>query len=108
MASITDAQALYLDQKEAYLDQFIDHNDDYQLFISSYIHGHFSVVAAKLASTVAQVSPSEHEQADSDWFSHAFEQQLRQDIESAIANNELSVKDAQAVKRMLSAMFNAH
>jgi len=40
MYEYNDAQAKYLDEKETYLDKFIDESDDEALFLSRYIHGH--------------------------------------------------------------------
>jgi hypothetical protein len=44
-----DEQEVFLDQKEVFLDSYIDKDDEHLLFVSSYIHGHFSVVAANLS-----------------------------------------------------------
>jgi len=96
MYEYNDAQAKYLDEKEAYLDKFIDESDDEALFLSSYIHGHFSVTAAKLS----QINFD-----DITTFAAHFKKVLCEDIELAIQKNELSTNDATAVKNMLSDMF---
>jgi len=103
MFDLAAEQERYLLEKEAFLDQFIERDDEYQLFISSYIHGHFSVVAAALARSIAEgkIGPFD----DSSSFQAYFEALLRREIDSAIANEELSDKDAQAVLNMLSTLF---
>lgn len=104
MLSISLEQEQYLDQKEAFLDQFIDLDDEYLLFISSYIHGHFSVVAAKLANAISDGSvPPFRELED---FQIQFEGLLKDDINKAITDKELSDSDAKAVLQMLSKMFS--
>jgi hypothetical protein len=107
-----DEQEVFLDQKEVFLDSYIDKDDEHLLFVSSYIHGHFSVVAANL-SQMLQNDALQNEvrliEAKNDLhaFAHLFEGLLCQDIEQAIANNELSESDANAVKAMLAEMFKA-
>jgi hypothetical protein len=92
----------YLDMKEAFLDSFIDKGSDHDLFIASYIHGHFSVVAATLLNTVNQNSD---ESLDLYQYQEQTMLTLSGSIELAIANNELSKTDAIDVKVMLEALF---
>lgn len=93
----------YLDMKEAFLDAFIDKGSDHDLFIASYIHGHFSVVAANLLNAI-------NESSDQPFDLLQYQEQtaltLRQSINTAIKNNELSKTDATDVKVMLEALFN--
>nr|WP_168710929.1 YfcL family protein [Ningiella ruwaisensis] len=96
-------QENYLEQKEQFLDQFIESNDEYKLFVSSYIHGHFSVVVANLPEHFTEVDGLES--VDLDTFSTTFEQNLRRDIDQAIENNELSSEDAGRVSDMLEELF---
>lgn len=86
----------YLDDKESFLDAFIDTGTEHDLFVSSYIHGHFSVQAAQLAIGDTQSTASLIE---------SFEQALQTSIFIAIENNELSQSDAQDVRTMLKALF---
>lgn len=107
-----DEQDMYLDQKEMFLDSYIDKDDEHLLFVSSYIHGHFSVVAANLSQMLhndALQNDAGLREAKDDLqtFANLFEHLLYQDIEKAIANNELSKSDANAVKVMLAEMFKA-
>ncbi|WP_371195843.1 YfcL family protein [Glaciecola sp. SC05] len=105
MVNFSEEQEQYLEQKEAFLDKFIDLDDEYQLFISSYIHGHFSVVAAKLSTAISagEITPL----TDTESFKQYFEGLLNKDIEKAIANQELSAVDAASVTSMLIAMFSS-
>ncbi len=48
----------FLDELEEYLDSFIHSGTDHDLFISSYIHGHFSVVAVRLIKAFETVDES--------------------------------------------------
>jgi hypothetical protein len=92
---MTEAQEQYLDAKECFLDQFIDQGSDHALFVSSYIHGHFSVVAANMPHNIENV----------DKFTRDFNTRLHDTIERAIADKELSEDDADAVLNMLAKMF---
>lgn len=102
MLNFTEEQDQYIESKEAFLDQFIDQDDEYKLFISSYIHGHFSVVAAKLSIALAQNPISSQ---DISHFAQHFQSLLCGDIENAIADQELSQQDLLAVRQMLKSMF---
>lgn len=86
----------YLEHKEAFLDAFIDSNSDHDLFVSSYIHGHFSVEAAKVCSQ-AQLTLNEA--------IIYFELLLNSSIASAIANKELNNTDAKDVQAMLANLW---
>lgn len=120
---LSEVQGEYLDQKEDYLDSFIDKDDEHLLFVSSYIHGHFSVVAANLSQLLGgttagaklsaeNMSDSQLEEtlalakSDLNAFAKLFESLLYQNIEQAIANNELSDSDAKAVLIMLKTLFD--
>lgn len=92
----------YLDTKEAFLDAFIDKGSDQELFIASYIHGHFSVVAAKVLNAMNE---STHQHCDLLQYQEQTMLTLRQSIETAIANNELSQTDTSDVKAMLEVLF---
>lgn len=86
----------YFDHKESYLDGFIDSGSDQELFVSSYIHGHFSVQAAKAC---ALQSATDKERV------HVFEQGLGDAVNLAIQNKELSSQDATDVKKMLGKLW---
>lgn len=91
----------YLEVKEAFLDSFIDTGSDQDLFIASYIHGHFSVVAANLLNTINETS---YKSCDLLQYQERTMLTLGRSIELAIANNELSKTDAVDVKAMLEAL----
>jgi hypothetical protein len=88
--------------KEAFLDSFIDKGSDHDLFIASYIHGHFSVVAANLLNTINETSDKS---LDLLQYQEQTMLSLSRSIERAIANNELSKTDAIDVKIMLEVLF---
>jgi len=82
----------YFDVKEAFLDDYIDSGSDHDLFVASYIHGHFSVEAAR---AITQRDGKLSEQIA------MFEAHLQQSIENAIINKELNSNDANDVRLML-------
>lgn len=97
------------------MDSFIDSGSDQELFVSSYIHGHFSVVAANLLHVVKnaittkivvknkldtdknQLSSVATEQSVLQYFCHCFFSELSASIDTAVANKELSTEDAEQV-----------
>lgn len=92
----------YLDQKENFLDQFIDSGSDQALFVASYIHGHFSVVAANIVKALSQENS---EQYTFEQYRETFISMLNASVQRAIDNNELDNKDAEQVINMLERMF---
>lgn len=90
----------YFDAKEAFLDKFIDTGSDHELFVASYIHGHFSVVAAKTMQEIHAFS--EAEQAI-----FYFTELLQTSIAKAINDGELSAQDAKDVTSMLGNIIEA-
>lgn len=95
----------YFEQKEAYLDGFIDTGSDQELFTASYIHGHFSVVAAKIVTCITQEQSGTNNQQDLAFVTQEFEGHLKTSIENAIADKELSSDDAKDVLEMLDALI---
>ncbi len=87
----------YFEHKEAFLDSFIDAGSEQELFVSSYIHGHFSVAAAQSISNSRNTSLTE--------LIDGFEARLEQSIATAVSNNELSDNDAIDVTKMLSNLW---
>lgn len=86
----------YLDAQEAKLDQFISTGTEHELFLSSYIHGHFSVQAAAVVSQPF----SSVEQAI-----QTFESGLYNSIKQALDSKELDAQDAQDVLKMFKGLF---
>lgn len=92
----------YLDQKEYFLDQFIDSGSDQELFVASYIHGHFSVIAANIVSVLSQANSQDY---TFEQYQQSFVSMLSTSVQRAIDNNELDNKDAEQVINMLDSMF---
>lgn len=92
----------YLDIKEALLDTYIDSGSDHELFIASYIHGHFSVIAANL---IHAIKAPENRSAGQVQWQQQTQYMLSESIDSAIANNELIGADAQDVIDMKNMLF---
>ncbi|GGF53696.1 YfcL family protein [Alteromonas lipolytica] len=77
------------------LDGVVDHGSDDELFIASYLQGHFAVEARKLElDDTASVA--------------SLDEALRQSLQDAFTNNELEPADQQAVfalwQKLLSAL----
>jgi hypothetical protein len=92
----------YLDIKEALLDAYIETGSDHELFIASYIHGHFSVIAANL---IHAIQAPENKSAGQAQWQQQTQYMLSQSINSAIANNELVGADAKDVIYMTNMLF---
>jgi hypothetical protein len=92
----------FLDEKEAILDRYIDSGSDHDLFIASYIHGHFSVIAANLMHAIH--APQNKSASHTQWQLQT-RHMLSQSIDDAIANNELAGTDAQDVVNMRNMLF---
>lgn len=95
----------YLERKEAYLDRFIDEGTDQELFATSYIHGHFSVVAAQTLQGIDSHSVSKSGNSQFDTFKRTFEDALKTSIDSAIDNNELASDDVTDVLSLFNALL---
>jgi hypothetical protein len=92
----------YLDSKEAFLDSYIDSGSDHDLFIASYIHGHFSVIAANLLNAMNE--PKNKNIKLTEW-QEKTQLMLVNSIDKAIENNELASSDASDVLIMRKALF---
>jgi hypothetical protein len=75
---------LFIQQIENYLDNVVQHGNDQALFISSYLQGHFAVVAGQ--SQVQQMVRVVQ-----------LVQLMEQSLEKAFANNELETTDQKQV-----------
>jgi hypothetical protein len=86
------------DKMQAHLDSFIETGSDQELFIASYLHGHFDVAVAdtdkKLESAAENFSPIA-----------ALQERLSHQLEKAFANEELSSEDAAQVSALVKALF---
>ncbi|WP_269521206.1 YfcL family protein [Alteromonas sp. BMJM2] len=79
---------------EAALDDVVNHGDDDELFIASYLQGHFAVESRQLEmkenATMNQLDDN-----------------MTTSLERAFANNELEKNDAKRVNALWSRLFNA-
>lgn len=91
----------YFERQEAFLDSFVEHGSDQELFAASYLHGHFSLIAASVLSGAEQ-GLSEHQVALQDvqlieQFKHLFERHVIQ----AVADGEVEGNDADDVMQLM-------
>ncbi len=76
-----------VDKIEQQLDSYIDNGSDQELFLSGYLHGHFSLVVSELLL-------SEQHNLSS------LEGQMQVHLQKAFNNNELEVDDQHQVQGM--------
>jgi hypothetical protein len=74
----------FIQKTERYLDQVVGHGNDQELFIASYLQGHFAVVAGQ--SQVQQMTQVEQ-----------LSELMRVSLDYAFNNNELVEDDQQQV-----------
>lgn len=74
----------FIQETEAYLDQVVEHGNDQELFIASYLQGHFAVQAGQ-----SQVQGMTHVEQLSELMDTS--------LNHAFANNELEVDDQKQV-----------
>lgn len=96
----------YFDSVEAFLDSFIENGDEQELFISSYLHGHFSVVAAGVLLNEQKMlnfekNANTHKKPHTIGYQSNLKYLLHESINAAIANQELSHSDAEQVRLMV-------
>lgn len=84
------------DKMQAHLDSFIVEGSDHELFIASYLHGHFDVAVANVEKLIEK-----GEEKPILTLHSALETQLI----SAFENNELSDRDAQQVTELFNFLF---
>jgi hypothetical protein len=84
------------DKMQAHLDSFIVDGSDHELFIASYLHGHFDVAVANVEKLIEQGrdNPISTLQAT-----------LDTQLQKAFENNELSSDDAQQVTALFNSLF---
>ncbi len=95
----------HLDKQEQFLDSFIDAGSEQDLFITSYIHGHFSVVAANFLKTIHASSESHLSCFNESDVLKSFNSELKSSIDQAIAKGELEQKDIRLVRDKLNQLF---
>ncbi|MFT4809623.1 MAG: hypothetical protein ACJAXM_000704 [Arenicella sp.] len=74
----------FLQKTESYLDQVVEHGNDQELFIASYLQGHFAVEAGQ--SQVQQMTQVKQ-----------LAELMDTSLTSAFSNNELAIDDQQQV-----------
>lgn len=84
------------DKMQGHLDSFIAHGSDQELFIASYLHGHFDVAVATVEKLI--------EQGSSEPLA-TLKKNLDEQLQSAFTNNELSDGDAQQVNELFNTLF---
>ena len=76
--------ASFIQKTERYLDQVVEHGNDQQLFIASYLQGHFAVVAGQ--SQVKKMTQVEQ-----------LAELMHTSLTAAFENKELAVEDQEQV-----------
>ena len=78
---------------ESALDDVVNHGSDDELFIASYLQGHFAVESRQL-------------EMQQDATLTLLNTQIRDSLESAFANNELETDDAKQVSALWERLFS--
>ncbi|PKI00379.1 hypothetical protein CXF81_17110 [Glaciecola sp. 33A] len=81
---------------QAHLDSFIVDGSDHELFIASYLHGHFDVAVANVEKLI--------EQGENNPIS-TLRVTLDKQLQNAFENNELSTPDAEQVNTLFNSLF---
>lgn len=84
------------DKMQAHLDSFIVDGSDHELFIASYLHGHFDVAVANVEKLI--------EQGENNPIS-TLQVTLDKQLQNAFDNNELSTSDAEQVNTLFNSLF---
>jgi hypothetical protein len=84
------------DKMQAHLDSFIVDGSDHELFIASYLHGHFDIAVASVEKAIEK-----GEQEPISLLKTTLDAQLKQ----AFHNNELTEQDAEQVTRLYIKLF---
>lgn len=84
----------FVEEVEQKFDSFIDHGTDHELFLSGYLHGHFSLI-------VSQASLAD------DTSVQAVDTRMRESLREAFANGELEAEDQTHAYAMWEAVSQA-
>lgn len=103
--SILQELESHLDRQEQFLDSFIDSGSEQDLFIASYIHGHFSVVAVNFLNTIQTSSESRLSSLTETDVLNSFNLELKDSVNQAISKGELEQSDAKLVLNKLNQLF---
>jgi hypothetical protein len=88
-----------VDKMQGHLDSFIVDGTDQELFIASYLHGHFDVAVAQTEKKI------ETQEITPDAALQNLHDSLHLALDNAFASNELSDSDASQVRELLTNMF---
>lgn len=88
-----------VDKMQSHLDSFIVDGSDQELFIASYLHGHFDVAVAETEKKL------ESQELVPDAALQSLHDTLHLALDNAFANQELSDKDAVQVRELLNNLF---
>jgi hypothetical protein len=84
------------DKMQAHLDSFIVDGSDHELFIASYLHGHFDVAVANVEKLI--------EQGENNPIL-TLQVTLDKQLQNAFENNELGTSDAEQVNTLFNSLF---
>jgi hypothetical protein len=97
--SVTEAFYTKVDSMVAVLDSFIADGSDQELFIASYLHGHFDLAIVKAEKADVAITPDESARIS------FLEQTLIEQLQLAFDNNELESNDQIEVLNLVKRLF---
>jgi hypothetical protein len=97
--SVTEAFYTKVDSMVAVLESFIADGSDQELFIASYLHGHFDLAIVKAEKADVAVTPDELARI------LFLEQALIEQLQLAFDNNELENNDQIEVLNLVKRLF---
>ncbi len=97
--SVTEAFYTKVDSMVAVLESFIADGSDQELFIASYLHGHFDLAIVKAEKADVAVTPDESARI------LFLEQALIEQLQLAFDNNELENNDQIEVLNLVKRLF---
>lgn len=98
--SVTEAFYTKVDNMIAVLESFIADGTDQELFIASYLHGHFDLAIVKAEKVELAKSSDEAERIS------YLKQALIEQLQLAFDNNELEENDQADVFQLVTRLFN--
>jgi hypothetical protein len=84
------------DKMQAHLDSFIVDGSDHELFIASYLHGHFDIAVAAVEKLIEDGNQNPL---------LSLKETLEWQLEKAFQNNELNQQDAEQVTQLFAELF---
>jgi hypothetical protein len=98
--SVTEAFYTKVDSMVAVLESFIADGSDQELFIASYLHGHFDLAIVKAEKADVAITPDESARIS------FLEKALIEQLQLAFDNNELEDKDQADVFALVTRLFS--